>query len=97
MHKCASNSEGNSDVLWQHWYPQNCRCGWDHELRYDAIAHMEELSTLVPQWIEQGRLPFDSAGTGWGRDGKRHFFDTKLPGGDDHNTNSQGAVAGFFR
>jgi hypothetical protein len=83
-------------------HAQNCRCGFEEHVKYDAVVHMEDLPAWVPKWTDQGRLPLRIVQAGWGEGGTEPFFGARLssaPGRaqDSHNSHAQEAAVGFFR
>jgi hypothetical protein len=56
MSVCKGDNPGNTDVIWQHFFPQNCRCGLEQGVQYDMVAKLEEYPGVVHQLRAKGVL-----------------------------------------
>jgi hypothetical protein len=47
MAPCAGDAMANISPLWQHFYPQHCRCGLERGVKYTQVGKIEELNALI--------------------------------------------------
>jgi hypothetical protein len=54
MRSCRGDSLGNLDPIWQHFFPQHCRCGLEQGIIYDMVVKLEKLPRAIDRLLARG-------------------------------------------
>ena len=83
---CKGDSLGNIDALWQHFFPQHCRCGIEAAVHYDSVIKLEDFPEMLSKLATQGVI----------RKGHKSFLMRRVNAhGRLHNINSYFSIPLF--